>query len=84
MPMRWRWRADARVMSPPRNDTEPRGGVAQAGQRLDQLRLAVALDAGDADHLARMDGQVDAVDGNLAAVVEDAQLGHLEQRLARR
>ena len=48
--------------------------VAQAGDRLDQLGLAVALDPGDGDDLARAHRQVDACHGDLlAAVVADRQ-----------
>ena len=45
-------------------------------------RLAVAVDARDGDDLARADLQRDAVDGRQAAVVVDAQVLDLEQRLA--
>ena len=48
--------------------TVPRSGCAQADQRLDQLGLAVAGDAGDADDLAGTDGQADAVDERPAAI----------------
>ena len=54
----------------------------EPGQRLDQLGLAVALHAGDADDLAGADGEVDAVDRDLVALVEHRQARHLEQRLA--
>ena len=37
-------------------------GVAQADERLDQLGLAVALDAGDAQDLALVDGEGDVVE----------------------
>ena len=40
-------------MSLPRKATVPPAMREQPGERLDQLRLAVALDAGDADDLAR-------------------------------
>ncbi len=53
---RWRSRALARVMSLRRRKvTVPAGDAAQAGERLDQLGLAVALDPGDADDLAGAD-----------------------------
>ena len=42
---------------------------AQPGDRLDQLGLAVALDAGDHDDLAGPDVEVDAVHRELEAVV---------------
>ena len=50
----------------------PRDRAAEPGQRLDQFGLAVALHAGDADDLAFVDGEVDAVDRDLVALVEDA------------
>ena len=58
-------------------------GAAQAGDRVDQLGLPVAVDAGDADDLAGAHLEADA--GHLldAAVVEDMQALHLEQHLAR-
>ena len=40
------------VTSSPPTTTRPASGRAQAGERLDQLGLAVAVDAGDADDLA--------------------------------
>ncbi len=69
-------------MSSPRKVTVPATVAAEPGQRLDQLGLAVALDAGDADDLAGVDGEVDAVDRDLVALVEDGQALHLEQRPA--
>ena len=36
-------------------------GAAQAAYCLQQLALAVALDGGDAEHLARVDGEADIV-----------------------
>ena len=45
------------------------GQRALAAQRLDQRRLAVAGDAGDADDLAGLDLEVDLVDRGLAVVV---------------
>ena len=47
-------------------------GLALAGQHLDQLALAVAGDAGDADDLAAADGERDVVDGDRAGIVERA------------
>ena len=49
------------------------GRLAQPDDRLDQLVLAVAGDAGDAEDLAGPDLEVDAVDDLVAAVVADAQ-----------
>jgi hypothetical protein len=48
-------------------------GVAQAEDRLDQLVLAVALHAGDADDLAGPHVQADRVDRGLVAVVVHGQ-----------
>ena len=47
------------------------GGLAQPDDRLDELVLAVAGDAGDPEDLARPDLEVDAADGLAAAVVRD-------------
>ena len=43
--------------------------------RLDQLALAVALDAGDAEHLAGAHLEVEVGDGGDAAVVVDRTAG---------
>ena len=56
---------------------------AHADQRLDQLALPVALDAGDADDLTRPHLQVEAVDGPMAPIVVDLQPGHVEHDVAR-
>src|SRR6185503_18288375 len=64
---------DADLPSPPRIDraqvasTECDGSGdlrfwKQSGQRLDEFRLTVALDTGDADNLARSDVEGDPVD----------------------
>ena len=45
------------VMSSPSRVDGARGRRAHAHDRLDQLGLAVALDAGDAEHLALVDGE---------------------------
>ena len=55
---------------------------AQSGERLEQLRLTVALDAGDAEDLARRDGEAHAVHRGEAARVIDDEIAHVEQRLA--
>ena len=51
---------------------------ALAGQHLDQLRLAVAGDAGDADDLAGMDLEVHRLDRRQALVVVGEEAGELE------
>ena len=51
-------RAPAPVRSPPSTTIAPRSTRPQAGDRLDELALAVAVDAGQGDDLARVDGQV--------------------------
>ena len=61
----------------------PDSGSAQAGDRVDQLGLAVAVDAGDADDLARAHVERDAAHRLEPAVVEDVEVLDLEQRLAR-
>ncbi len=50
-------------------DEGDRAGVGglEADERVDQLGLAVALDAGDAEDLARVDGEADVVEEGLAA-----------------
>ena len=55
---------------------------AHAAQRLDELALAVALDAGDADDLAGPHLEVEAVDGGVAAVVVDLQPLDLQHDVA--
>ena len=50
-----------------------------AGERLDQLALAVAGDAGDADDLAGLDLDVEAVDGVATLVVFGEQARDLER-----
>ena len=59
------------------------GLATHAGDRLDELALAVALDAGDAEHLAAADVGGEAVDGLHAAVVEHPQIPHRQQHVAR-
>ena len=61
----------------------PGSRVPQAGDRVDQLGLAVAVDAGDADDLAGAHLERDAAHLLDAAVVEHVQVLDLEQRLAR-
>ena len=50
-------------MSWPQRVTRAAGALLQAGQAVDQLRLAVAVDAGDADDLAGPGLKADVVDG---------------------
>ena len=62
----------------------PCSTAAQAGDRVDQLGLPVAVDAGDRDDLAGAHLERDAAHRLEAAVVDDVQVLDLEQRLARR
>src|SRR3990170_6953472 len=75
-------RARVRHVLPGDDDAAPRR-MADAGNRVDELRLAVAVDPGDADDLAAAHLERDAPDGLEPAVVEDAQALHLEQDLPR-
>ena len=52
----------------------PEVAAADAGERLQQLGLAVAGDAGDADDLAGADLEADALDPRHAAVVVDREV----------
>ena len=56
---------------------------ADAGERLEQLRLAVAGDAGDAEDLAFAQNEGDAVDPHDAAIVAHDEIARLERDLAR-
>ena len=56
---------------------------AQSGDRLDELLLAVAVDAGERDDLAASHRQRHAVDGLQVAVVADVEVLDGEQRIAR-
>ena len=57
--------------------------LVQAGQAVDELRLAVAVDAGDADDLARADIERHMIDGvALVQVRQDAQVLHMQDLLA--
>src|SRR2546423_1381643 len=47
---------------------------AQTHQRLHELVLAVALDAGHANNLAGSDLQADVIDGHVVAIVHDHQV----------
>ena len=55
MPASRRSRVSQPVMSCVAEPDPAGGGLAHAHDRLDQLGLAVALDAGDAEHLAAVD-----------------------------
>ena len=57
MPASRRLRVVQPVMSSPPSATVPVAARPQPDDALDQLGLAVALDAGDADHLAAVDGE---------------------------
>ena len=61
------------MTSLPPSVTAPPVGLRRPVERLDQLVLAVAGDAGDAEDLARADLEVDAVDDLVAAVVLGAE-----------
>ena len=59
------------------------GRVADAGENFEQLRLAVAGDAGDADDLAGADLEGNVGEAAHALCVDIAQVLHLQQRRAR-
>ena len=61
----------------------PALGLHQAGDRVDQLRLAVAVDAGDADDLAGSDLERDAAHLLDAALVADVEILDGEQHVSR-
>ena len=48
--------------------------AAHTGDGLQKLALAVALDGGDAEHLARADGQAQTVHGDQPAVIADREV----------
>ena len=64
------------------DDDPPGRRVAEPGDRVDQLGLPVRVDAGEADDLAAPHLEADVTDGLEAAVVDHAQVLHLQQRLA--
>ena len=76
-------RTRAPVSRSPSSTIRPADGLAQPDDRLDELVLAVAGDAGDAEDLARPDLEVDAVDDLLPAVVLDGQALDRERRAGR-
>ena len=55
-------------------------GLALAGEHLDELPLAVAGDAGDADDLAAADRQRNVVHRDRAGIVERVELVEFEPR----
>ena len=57
-------------------------GLRQPGERVDQLALAVSVDACEADDLSRAHLERDPAHRRQPALVEDVQILHLEQRLA--
>ena len=62
-------------------DDAPGRGVTEARDRIDQLRLAVGVDAGEPDDLASADGEADVANGLEPAVVVHVEVLDLEQRL---
>ena len=77
-------RALGRSTSPAGDDDAPTLPLAQARERLDQLALAVAVDACDADDLARAHRERDALDGREPAVIPHVEVVDLEQHVALR
>ena len=61
----------------------PGGERDHADDRLDQLGLAVALDAGDAEHLTGVDREVDVAEHRAADRVDDLDAREHEPRLRR-
>ena len=60
-----------------------RARLAQAGDRVDQLGLPVAVDAGDRDDLAGADAERHAANRLEAAIVVDVKVVDLQQHVAR-
>jgi hypothetical protein len=58
-------------------------GLAEAGDRLDEFALSIALDAGDGQDLARPHDQVEVIDRVVATLVAHDEVAHLQDRLAR-
>ena len=56
----------------------------EADDRLDELRLPVALDAGERDDLARPDLEADALDGHVVPVVPHVEVLDGQHHVARR
>ena len=67
-------------MSRPPRRIEPLSDAAEAGERFEQLRLSVALDAGDAENLAGVDREAHAVHRGEPPNVVDGEVANLEQR----
>ena len=67
-----------RAPPPPARANQSGYGTAHAGYRLDQLALAVAVDAGDPDDLACRDRQTDTVE-RAPSVALDRQILYFEQ-----
>ena len=65
----------------PTGDDAPGLRLAEARQRFDELRLAVPVDARDADDLAGPHLEGDAADALEAAVFEDAKILDSQERL---
>src|ERR1700737_2131708 len=56
----------------------------QTGKRLNQLGLSISLHTGDAEYLARLHAEADAVDDADAARSCDAQVPHFESLIGLR
>ncbi len=76
-------RVPSRVMSWPSKADRPALGRPHADERLDQLALTVAFDAGDADDLTGPHLQVEPGHGPMAPIVVDLQFDHVEHDVAR-
>ncbi len=86
-PARIDWRGVAVVSSCPPRRIDPDVDsivVAQAGDGLGELGLAVSLHAGEGDDLAGADLEVDMVDHGQPALVDDGEILDLEDGLSRR
>ena len=59
------------------------GGLPQSGDRLDQLVLAIASDAGDAERLACPNLEIDAAEDFAPAVVLGSEAGHRQDDAGR-
>ena len=70
-------------MSTPSTVIEPESTVRRPDDRLDELRLAVALDAGDGDDLPRADVERHALDGDVVAIVADHDVIEAQDDVAR-
>jgi hypothetical protein len=61
----------------------PAGHATEAGERVDELRLPVAVDAGEPDDLARSNFERDPTHGLECAIVENGEVLDDEQSVAR-